>query len=84
MGCCIGQALCCAGEACCFMLCCCCRRRGVPKKNFARIGFVFFKVLWIALAIAVMFTAKSFIDWFPKVIRLECPKASSGATSDKD
>ena len=66
MGFCVGQALCCAGAVCCEALCCCCKKVGVPNKNFSRIGYVFFQIIWIGLAIGMMFSVKDIIDWFPK------------------
>ena len=53
---------------CCQALCCCCSRAGVPNKNFARIGFVFFQIAWIGYSIVIMYTAKDFVDWFPKFL----------------
>ena len=72
MGCLVSSALCCAGAMCCSCLCSPCRRAGVPDKNFAKIGYVFFQIAWIGIALLLMITAKDLVDWFPKGM-LDCP-----------
>jgi hypothetical protein len=70
--CCAGSALCCAGQALCACLCCPCRKAGVHAKNFAKIGYAIFQVLFMLIALSLMFSAKKIVNWFPKGM-LNCP-----------
>ena len=75
MSCCIGSAACCAGEACCSAACCACKSCGVTPKNFPRITYVLFNLLWFAISILLMFTLQPL---FQKYDFLECNKESGG------
>lgn len=77
--CCASSALCCAGQMCCNCLCSSCNSCGVPSKNFSRVGYVFFQIIWIAFSLLIMFSAKDLLDWFPDYM-LECPDASGSGS----
>jgi len=44
---------------------------GVHSKNFAKIGYVVFQMLWIIIAIILLYTAKKLVDVLPEF--LQCP-----------
>lgn len=72
--CCAGATACCAGQACCGLLCAPCSKAGVQKKNFAKIGYVFFQFFWIIVSIILLFTAKKLVEILPHF--LQCPSQS--------
>ena len=75
--CCAGQAACCAGQMCCSCLCGLCAKAGVPSKNFSKLGYVFFQLSWMVIAI-VMLLAKGLVDYFPS--SLQCPTEAGGGS----
>lgn len=71
--CCAGQAACCAGQACCSCLCGVCGKAGVPARNFSKLGYVFFQLFWMLMAIT-MILAKGWMDILPFI---KCPNPSA-------
>lgn len=63
IGCCAGQALCCAGQMCCSCLCGLCQSNGVKKRNFSKIGYTVFQMIFIGIATALMFHAESLLKF---------------------
>ena len=59
---CLGSALCCAGSMCCNMLCMPCKKAGVHTKNYAKIGYTFFQVVWIGLALLFFFLSDKLVN----------------------
>lgn len=57
ISCCATEALCCAGSLCCSLLCLPCKHAGVPAKNFAKIGYTFFQMIFLTIALILMFNA---------------------------
>ena len=66
--CCAGASVCCAGQACCSCLCGPCAKMGITAKNFARLGYMFFQLFWIILAITIFFLAKHIVSWLPEFL----------------
>ena len=62
MGCCLGSALCCAGSLCCSMLCMPCKAAGVHAKNYSKIGYTFFQVVWMAIALLFFFLSDQLVN----------------------
>jgi hypothetical protein len=52
------------------MLCGICSKAGVPAKNFSKLGYVFFQLSWIVIAI-VLLLVKDLVNYFPS--ELQCP-----------
>lgn len=75
IACCVGSALCCAGQAFCQIACCACSLCGINPKNFAKIAFVIFDLLWFGVAILIMFTMQPL---FEKYDFLQCSDNSGG------
>ena len=73
--CCAGQAICCASVGCCKCLCCCCSKCGASERTFARIGYVFFSVMWAVISVLLMFYAPSILEPWKGFIH--CPEESS-------
>jgi len=69
---CVGSALCCAGTMCCSCLCKPCAMAGVHAKNFAKIGYTVFQLVWLLFALIVMFNA-SWFHWMIPNKLMECP-----------
>ena len=68
---CCAQALCCAGTACCKSLCCCCSKScGSSRKTFYRLGYLFFSLIWIFLALILMYFGGKMFKW----CGLSCPE----------
>jgi hypothetical protein len=72
IACCAGQALCCAGQLCCSCLCKPCEAAGVASKNFSKIGYVVFQLLWVVVSLVVMFNTDHFM-WMATSEMVECP-----------
>ena len=77
---CLGSALCCAGTMCCRALCMPCKRAGVHAKNYAKIGYTFFQVVWIAVALIFFFLSDklinvSWIQWIAGDTVKDVPKS---------
>jgi hypothetical protein len=62
--CCVGTAICCAGQACCSLLCCACKACGVHGKNFARIGYVFFQIFFMAMSLLGAYLTEKIFTWY--------------------
>ena len=77
-GSCLGMACCCAGSVCCSLLCTPCRAAGVAGKNFAKIGYVVFQLVWIGFTILMMYLMRHAID-YTEYIGLDCPNESGGS-----
>ena len=71
MGCCLGSALCCAGSLCCSMLCMPCKAAGVHAKNYSKIGYTFFQVIWMAVALLLFFLSDELVhvEWLKTLTR---------------
>jgi hypothetical protein len=77
--CCAGAAFCCAGATCCSCLCAPCAKMGAASKTFARIGYLFFQIFWVIIAIAILFLTKSIVKILPSF--LQCPENSGSSTA---
>ena len=70
---CCAEALCCAGTLCCKTLCCCCSKScGSSRKTFYRLGYLFFSLIWIGIALILMYFGGKMFKWFG----LSCPGKS--------
>lgn len=78
--CCAGSALCCAGQLCCSCLCAPLKAAGVQAKQFSKIGYVVFDLIWILISITLMYTAYKLVDWQP-LSALKCPDSAGGAAN---
>lgn len=79
LACCVGSALCCAGRACCSCLCGMCSACGLNKRSFARVGYVFFNVFWMAFSFILLFTAKDVLEWTKDYV--DCPSESGSGSA---
>jgi hypothetical protein len=52
---------------------------GVSNKNFAKIGYLFFQLFWIIIAITILFLTKSIVGILPEF--LQCPPESGDRTA---
>lgn len=66
---------CCAGALCCECLCIPVKAFGVAAKNFSKVGYVFFQLFWILLAIGTMYAGTWFVDW-TSWVGIQCPENS--------
>jgi hypothetical protein len=57
ISCCATEALCCAGSLCCSLICLPCKHAGVPAKNFAKIGYTFLQMIFLSIALILMFNS---------------------------
>ena len=57
------MALCCAGAACCNLMCAPARALGIASKNYAKMGYVMFQILWIIITVIMMFAMRHVIDY---------------------
>jgi hypothetical protein len=71
------SAACCAGAGCCSCMCGICKGCGVHNKVFAKIGYVFFSVFWILIALIMLWTIKPLFEHWIKFIH--CPGGSGTA-----
>ena len=62
ISCCATEAICCAGSLCCSLLCLPCKRAGVPAKNFAKIGYTIFQLIFVVVGLILMWNAKNLGD----------------------
>ena len=44
------------------MLCAPCRSAGVHAKNYAKVGYTFFQVVWMALALLLFFLSDKLVE----------------------
>jgi hypothetical protein len=79
LACCAGEAVCCAGACCCGIMCKVCSLCGVQSKTFAKIGFVFFQLLWVIISIILLYTAKHLVNVLPHF--MQCPGASGDGSA---
>jgi len=52
----------------------------VHEKNFSKIGYVFFQLAWVLIAIIMMYTVKDAIDWTSHV-GIQCPEESGSGSA---
>ena len=69
-------ALCCGGTMCCNKLCLPCKKMGAERRNFYRLGFIIFALLWIMSAIFWLYFGGGFISYLGG----DCP----GVYGDED
>ena len=69
---CATAACCCAGEACCACLCLPFKMLGVAGKNFSKIGYVMFQILWILVAFLILYIGNWVVSW-GSFIGINCP-----------
>ena len=81
MGCCIGSAICCAGAMCCRALCAPCKAAGVHAKNYAKIGYTAFQVLWMGVALLLFFLSDKLVD-VPWIARMAGERAGLAKTDE--
>ena len=62
ISCCATEAICCAGSLCCSLLCLPCKHAGVPAKNFAKIGYTIFQLIFVIVGLILMWNAQKLGD----------------------
>jgi hypothetical protein len=56
-------ACCCAGAVCCECMCIPFKMFGVAAKNFSKIGYVAFQIVWLLITLLVITVGSWFTSW---------------------
>ena len=75
---CATAACCCAGSACCSCLCLPAKAIGIASKNYSKIGYVMFQLVWICFAFLVLFAGTWIVSW-GQWVGITCPSQSGSA-----